>query len=276
MGRKALLLRTIVELLLEVIEKVSMKKYIYLIICVLGAHYATAQQFREHPEAQDARNKGNAILTHLLFGYHVPGGDLSDRLGSAFSIGLGGEFLTKNNFILGVEGHYFYGNTVNEDPLAILRTPEGDIIGNDRLLASVALRQRGLYTGALVGKIFTFKQKRSGIRFTLGAGWLSHKIRVQDDKGTVTQLTGDYIKGYDRLTAGLNIQQFIGWQHLAANRRANWILGLEFGQGFTNTRRDWDFTSRRKLDQKRMDLRFGIRAAWTIPFYVGNAKEIFY
>jgi hypothetical protein len=127
-----------------------------------------------------------------------------------------------------------------------------------------------------VGKIFTFKQKRSGIRLTLGAGWLSHKIRIQDDKSSVTELTGDYIKGYDRLTAGLGLQQFIGWQHLAANRRANWMLGFEFGQAFTNTRRDWDFTERRKLDQKRVDLRFGIRAAWTIPFYVGNAKEIFY
>lgn len=254
----------------------SMKKYIYLILCVLGAHHMMAQPFREHPTVPEGSSKGKAILTHLMFGYHLPGGDLSDRFGQAFSAGLGGEFLTKNNFILGLEGHFYYGNIVNEDPLAILRTPEGGIIGNDRLIASVVLRQRGLYTGALVGKIFTFSKKRSGIRLTLGAGWSRHKIRIQDDNSSVAQLSGDYIKGYDRLTAGLGIQQFIGWQHLAENRRANWLLGFEFGQAFTNTRRDWDFNERRKLDQKRIDLRFGIRAVWTIPFYVGNAKEIFY
>ena len=253
-----------------------MKKHIYLIICVLCLQHATAQKFREHPVAQEDRNKGKAILTHLLFGYHLPGGDLSDRFGQAFSAGLGGEFLTKNNFILGLEGHFYYGNVVKEDPLAILRTPEGDIIGNDRLLASVVLRQRGLYTGALVGKMFTFNKNRNGLRVTLGAGWSSHKIRIQDDKSSVTQLTGDYLKGYDRLTAGLGIQQFIGWQFLAGNRRANWLLGFEFGQAFTNTRRDWDFNDRRKLDQKRVDLRFGVRAIWTLPFYIGNAKEIFY
>lgn len=253
-----------------------MKKYIYLIICVLGSNQIIAQKFPEHPAAPEGDSKGKAILTHLLFGYHLPGGDLSHRFGQAFSAGLGAEFLTKNQFILGLEGHFFYGNVVKEDPLAILRTPEGDIIGNDRAIASVVLRQRGLYTGFVVGKIFTFSAKRSGIRLTLGAGWSSHKIRIQDDKSSVTQLTGDYLKGYDRLTGGLGIQEFIGWQYLAENKRANWLLGFEFGQAFTNTRRDWDFTEQRKLDQKRVDLRFGIRAAWTLPFYIGNAKEVFY
>ena len=253
-----------------------MKKYIYHLLIVLGAHQMNAQKFREHPAQPEGNSKGKAILTHLLFGYHLPGGDLSDRFGPAFSAGLGAEFLTKNNFILGLEGHFFYANEVKEDPLAILRTPEGDIIGNDRAIASVVLRQRGLYTGALVGKIFTFSEKRSGIRLTLGAGWSMHKIRIQDDNNSVTQLTGDYLKGYDRLTGGLGIQQFIGWQHLAENRRANWMLGFEFGQAFTNTRRDWDFNDMRKLDEKRVDLRFGVRAVWTLPFYIGNAKEIFY
>ena len=253
-----------------------MKKYIYFILCVLCTRQVAAQKFREHPATQQTNGKSRAILANLLFGYHLPGGDLADRFGPAFSAGLGSELLTKNNFIVGVEGHFFYGNEVKEDPLAILRTPEGDIIGSDRLLASVVLRQRGLYAGALVGKLFTFSDKRSGIRFTLGAGWMTHKIRIQDDNSSVTQLTGDYKKGYDRLTAGIGTQQFIGWQHLSADKRANWMAGFEFSQGFTGTRRDWDFTERRKLDGNRLDLRYGIRVAWTLPFYVGNSKEIFY
>jgi hypothetical protein len=242
----------------------------------LAAQPALAQKFREHPATQETNRKSKAILAHIMFGYHLPGGDLSERFGPAFSVGLGTEHLTKNNFIIGLEGHFFYGNKVNDDPLAILRTPEGDIIGSDRLLASVVLRQRGLYTGVLVGKLFTFSEQRSGIRFTLGAGWSTHKIRIQDDNSSVTQLTGDYKKGYDRLTAGLGAQQFIGWQYLSDDKRANWLVGFEFSQGFTQSRRDWDYNDMRKLDEQRLDLRYGIRVAWTLPFYIGNSKEIFY
>lgn len=253
-----------------------MRKYIYLILCVLCTQQMSGQVYRVQPASAEASNKGKAILAHLMFGFHMPGGDLRLRFGPAFSAGLGTELITQNNFILGVEGHFFYGNEVKEDPLAILRTPEGDIIGSDRLLASVVLRQRGLYVGGNIGKLVTFSDRRSGLRLTLGAGIARHRIRVQDDNESVTQLRGDYKKGYDRLTGGLGVQQFIGWQHLSENRRSNWMLGFEFSQAFNNTLRDWDFNEMRKLDEQRVDLRFGIRAVWTLPFYVGNSKEIFY
>lgn len=252
-----------------------MKKCISLIICGLYFLHTDAQTLPERP-VEEARNKGKAILLHLTFGAHLPAGDMADRFGADGSFGIGLEYLTAKNMILGGEGHYFFGSKVNEDPLAILRTPEGDIIGNDRLLASVVLRKRGYYFGGLVGKLFTFNEKRSGIRLTFGAGLLRHWIRIQDDNSSVTELTGDYKKGYDRLTGGLALNQFIGWQNLGANGRSNWLAGLEFNEGFTNTMRDWDFNDMRKLDENRLDLRIGIRVAWTLPFYRGNAEEIFY
>ena len=243
---------------------------------LLGCVLLSAQRMREHPPQEEPRNKGSAILAQLLFALHQPGSDLVDRFGRDAGLGLGGEWLTENNFIVGLEGQYFFGNKVNEDPLAILRTPEGDLIGKDQLLASVVLRQRGWYVGGLAGKLFTVGDRRSGLRVTLGAGLTRHYIRVQDDQSALTQITGDYAKGYDRLTGGLALQQFVGWQHLSKNRRSNWMIGFEFNQGFTNTLRDWDFSERRKLDDQRLDLRFGIRAAWTIPFYIGGAEEIYY
>lgn len=252
-----------------------MKNFFLLIICVFGVSNLVAQNFPEHPDESE-RNKGKAILVHLAFGAHQPFGDMADRFKWDANFGGMLEFATNNNYLLGVEGYYMFGSNVKEDPLAILRTPEGDIIGNNRLVASVVLRERGYYTGALIGKLFTFNEKRAGLRVTLGAGLLRHWIRVQDDNSSVTQLTGDYKKGYDRLTGGLALNQFIGWQNLAANRRSNWLIGLEFNEGFTNTLRDWDFTEMRKLDQSRLDLRIGLRVAWTLPFYTGNAEKIYY
>jgi hypothetical protein len=245
-------------------------------LAILGPAVLRAQKFPEHREAQDAQNKGNALLLHMAVGFHLPGGDLSDRFGNVGSAGGGLEWMTEKNYIFGAQGAYFFGQQVKEDPLLGLRTPEGDIIGNDRSLATVALRERGWYIGGVVGRLFPVAQARSGIRVTVGAGWLQHKIRLQDDTRSVPQLSGDYIKGYDRLSGGLNLQEFIGWQHLATNRRANWMIGLELGQGFTRSLRSWDFASGRKLDNKRLDLMFGIRAAWTLPFYFGNAEDIYY
>lgn len=253
-----------------------MKKVFSLTICVLCALNMSAQRFQEHPDDDEERNKGKAILAHVLLGFHLPAGDMADRFGNDLSFGSAVEYLTANNFLLGLEGHYFFGATVKEDPLKLLRTPEGDIIGSDLTVASVVLRERGFYIGGMVGKLFAFNEKRSGLRLTLGAGVLRHKIRVQDDNGSVTQITGEYAKGYDRLTGGLALNQFIGWQHLAGNRRSNWMAGFEFNQGFTQSRRDWDFSEMRKLDGSRLDLRFGIRLAWTLPFYIGEPEKIFY
>ena len=253
----------------------QLKLYITSIL-LLGTVLVSAQRMREHPEEEEPRNKGNAILVHLEGGVYVPGGDLADRFGKNAGIGLGSEWISKNNFILGAEGHFYFGSVVHDDPVAILRTAEGDLIGKDLTLASVVLHQRGLYVGGLVGKLVTFNGSRSGLRLTLGAGMTQHKIRVQDDQNALTQITGDYGKGYDRLTGGLALEQFIGWQRLSANRLANFMVGFEFNQGFTHTLRDWDFNDRRKLEGQRLDLRFGLRVAWTIPFYIGGGEDIYY
>jgi hypothetical protein len=248
---------------------------IFMLLCNLVCTINLSAQ--ETPDVADLRNKGKAILFHLSIGAHVPAADLSKRFGQNMAIGGGLERITANNTVLGVEGHYLFGQQVKEDPLTILRTPEGTIIGADGTLADVVFRQRGWYVGANIGRLFIFNEKqRAGIRVTNSVGWLQHNIRVQDDNSSIVQITGDYIKGYDRLTGGITLQQFIGWQKLGVDRRNNWMIGLELSQGFTNTLRDWDFSTRQKLDSRRIDLRFGIRLAWTLPFYHKAAETIYY
>ena len=220
--------------------------------------------------------KSKAVLAHFALGGHLPAGDLADRFGVNASLGAGAEFITSKNWVFGLEGAFLFGSKVKEDPLAILRTPSGDIIGNDRTLAITRFQERGLYVGATVGKLVTFDEERAGLRLTFGGGWAQHSIKVVDDSRNLVQVRGDYKKGYDRLTGGPALQQFIGWQHLGYGRDVSWLIGFEFNQAFTQTRRDWDFSEMRKLEGNRLDLRFGIRAAWTLPFYTGNAEEIYY
>jgi hypothetical protein len=223
------------------------------------------------------RNKGKVVLLHVGAGIHVPGADLAQRFGGPVgSTGIGLDFMSANNLLVGGEAWYFFGDKVKEDPLSILRLADGGIIGNDQSYASFLFQERGVYFGARVGKVFGTASKRSGIRATLGAGFMQHKIRIQDNALSLVQVTGQYAKGYDRSTGGLALQQYIGWQHLGLNRRTNWNIGLEFAQGFTNTLRSWDFSTMGKLDARRLDLRFGLRATWMLPFYMKKAKDIFY
>lgn len=227
------------------------------------------------------QNKGDVLLPYISYAAHRPGGALADRFGNNFSLGLGVDWLTaKSHWILGLNANFLFGNTVKTDVLSSLRTDAGFIIGNNRLPADIVLRQRGWLVHLEWGKHipFTTENPRSGFRITISPGLLQHKIRIQDDpQQAVPQLLGDYKKGYDRLTNGFSLTEFIGYELLSENRRTNFFLGLEFTQAFTQSRRDFDFPTRTKDESKRTDLLYGIRLGWIIPFYVGNAGgDIYY
>lgn len=230
--------------------------------------------------AQDFPSK----LYHVSFEYgvHAPGADLKDRFGTNFQAGIHIERIQlKSGLLFGLSSHFLFGNVVKEDVLTNLRTSDGGIIGNDRLFATVVLRQRGLNTQAYIGKIFKVIDGHysSGIKITIGAGVLQHKIRVQDDSRSVTELTGEYLKGYDRLTNGLAINTFIGYQHIGKNRRINFIAGFDFVMAFTQSRRDFDFALMMADETRRTDMLSGFKVGWMLPIGAGaerTPEEIIY
>ncbi len=244
-------------------------------LLALAAPIASFAQFPEHPETE-RRNVGRALLWSAKGGFHLPGGHLCRRFGPFGSLGGSIEWLAENNLVLGLEGHYYFSAPVKEDPLTILRTPEGDLIGRDQFLADVQLSGRGYYIGGAIGYLFARPNTRSGLRITAGVGAVRHKIRVQDNENTLVQVQGEYAKGYDRLTGGMALSQFIGWQHLGPTRRSNWFVGLEFTQAFTRSLREWDFSAMGKLEGSRTDLLWGLRLGWTLPFYQTPADKIYY
>ena len=161
-----------------------------------------------------------------------------------------------------------------------IRSPEGYIFADNLNIADVSLRERGMHLNAFVGKLISLskRNKRFGIRTTVGLGLLQHKIRVQEDpQGFVVQITGNYKKGYDQLTNGLAISEFIGLQYMSTNRRVNFYGGLELVQAFTQNRRDWDFNGFSKDSTPRRDFLTGFRVGLFLPFYLeSNPEEIRY
>ena len=224
-------------------------------------------------------NTGKVFLLNFGYGPQMPIGDLADLFGSNFAAEVSLDYMTANNWTIGVQGQFLFGSTVNEDVLASLRTASGDIIGNDREPADIQLRQRGSYYGLRVGKLIGLSKNndRTGLRINLGAGLLQHRIRIQDDPfRAVPQLEGEYAKGYDRLTNGLALHQFIGYQTIGKTNGVNLTIGFEFFEGFTQNRRSFNFDTRTADEEQRLDILAGLRFSFSLPFYQGNAEDIYY
>lgn len=220
------------------------------------------------------------FLVNLAYSIQFPGGDMGDRYGQNNSVGIGMEILNRKKFIIGINSDFLFGTKVDEDVLATLRNSDGTIYGNNRSLSAIKLTERGWNVNLLLGKLWNVnkKQPTSGIRATLGLGVLQHKIRIQQDpQSLVPQAEGEYAKGYDRLSNGLSVTEFIGYQMISNNRRLNFIAGIELVQGFTKNRRDFNFDTMMKDEDNQLDLLFGIKLGWTLPFEIGiRNREVFY
>lgn len=226
-----------------------------------------------------SKNKDQAILIGVSYGPEIPASDLAERFVSNFGAGVDLGFTpARSPWTFTLQGKYLFGNEVKEDVLEGLRVDGGFIIGTMRLPADIQLRMRGLYMGVRAGRIFSLgKNPRAGIKFGLGAGWLSHRIRVQfDPQQTVNQLVGDYRQGYDRLVAGPAISNYIGWYQLGRAGRINFFAGLETIVGFTTNQRDFDFATAGTLEESRVDISLGLRAGIVLPLYLGEGEDIFY
>ncbi|MFZ4544939.1 MAG: hypothetical protein ACOYOA_12875 [Saprospiraceae bacterium] len=224
-------------------------------------------------------NKGLALTANFSLLGQIAGGDLKTRFGNSSAPNLSIDLMTdRGNWIGGAEFGYIFGRTVKEDPLTKIYNLSGKIYGTDFVATEIFLRQRGFWTGAYLGKLIPVSSvnKRSGIRLTIGFGNIQHKIRLQDDTKSVVQLDSPYNKGYDRLTGGWYVSEFIGYQHLSKNRRVNLMIGFDFMQGFTKSWRDWDWDLKSKNTEQRLDLLSGIRVGWSLPFYIGEASEEIY
>ena len=144
--------------------------------------------------------------------------------------------------------------------------------------ADIRLFERGMTWTFQFGKLFPVigPNPNSGIFLNLGFGGIFHKIRIEDIGNLSPQLSKEYKMGYDRLTSGQLITESLGFLYLSNNKRVNFFGCLEAFQGFTSSRRSYNFDTMTTDTQNRIDLLFGFRAGWVLPLYKRIAKEIYY
>jgi hypothetical protein len=215
----------------------------------------------------------------VIFGYQTPSGDMAKRFRDNQFAGLGFHIKSKKNWYYGVEGTYLFGKSVNEPGLLDnIVTNDGYVLDNQGQLVKMNIQERGFTFSLDGGKILDIigPNKNSGLLLMGGVGMLQHKIRLEHQENTITQLDGEYIKGYDRLTNGLMIKQFVGYYHMSNNRLVNFFIGIEAMEAFTKSRRNFNFDTQTKDTAERRDYLFGIKAGWTLHLYVRAADAYYY
>jgi hypothetical protein len=226
--------------------------------------------------------KDSCIGTTLVsasYSFQVPAGDLAKRFGENSNTSLWVTRKTAKNFLFTLNGSFIFGNKIRENGiLDSIKTSAGFIINSNGEPAIIRLYERGFYVTVSAGKVFSVfsPNPNSGIFVLAGGGFLQHKIRIEDIGNTAPQLTKDYKKGYDRLTNGGALFQFIGYQYLSSKRYLNFFAGFEFIEAWTHSRRSWDADLMKKDDASRIDLLSGIRAGWILPLYRRSPDAFYY
>ena len=226
--------------------------------------------------------KDSVVATSLIsttYSYQVPGGDLSKRFVSNNAVGLGYIYKTKKNWIFGADGFFMFRDSIKETGiLDSLETSTGNIIDGNGTYAEVHLYERGFHMGIKAGKLFPLfgPNPNSGIFILGGLGLLQHKIRIENRDNAAAQIAKEYKKGYDRLTNGLALSEFIGYMYLGNSKLVSFYAGFEFVQAWTQNRRSYNFDLMGPDNTKRLDLLYTIKVGWILPLYKRSPDAFYY
>ncbi|HWY12854.1 MAG TPA: hypothetical protein VN026_16080 [Bacteroidia bacterium] len=230
---------------------------IFLLIC----NFSIAQRVKD--------TCMNIPLAPFHFAGQTPMGDLKQRFGDNLDVGAGFLYKFRKSWTLGAEGSYFFSKNVKEDVTKQMKNSEGFIVDNEGFPADLRITERGFTAYLLAGRVFPKlgHNPNSGLMINLGFGYLQHKIKLYDANKKIAAVKGDLAKGYDRLSGGFAMQQFIGYLFLSNNRLVNMIAGFEFHEAFTKSYRGFNYDTGLPDTKRRTDYLIGFRIAWVLPLY---------
>jgi hypothetical protein len=217
-------------------------------------------------------------LIGIYVGGQVPFGELANRFGP--NLNAGGTFMykTKKNWVYGIEINYMFSRNVKQNVLTQLTNKDGFMVDNAGYPADLRLTERGLGVHLLLGKVFKVlnANPNSGLMVNFGAGYLQHKINLFDAQKQVAAVKGDLKNGYDHMTLGASISQFVGYLFLSDNRLLNFFFGFEACEAFTKNIRVVNYDTGLPDNHLRLDMLGGFRAGWILPLYKKKPNDFYY
>lgn len=227
-----------------------------------------------------ADSASQGILVNINIGHFLKAGDFSETFGSNWSGGLDLQYKTKDGWIFSVGARYHFGDQL-KNPTAIfgeMVTSQGEILGLNGEYAPVTFRERGWDMGFDFGKIITKwgHNANSGPMITLGLGYNNYYIDIRNQLDNTPQIQDEYLKGYDRFSQGFMTRQYLGYFFSGSNKRINFTAGFEFMQGYNHSIRGFNYDTRSYDLDMKLDMYYGFRISWFLPFYDENAQKYYY
>lgn len=229
-----------------------------------------------------AKSQRDTCISTPLVGIHLtgqlPSGDMVKRFGPNMNVGTSFHYKTNKNIIYGFVFSYLFGKTVKEDVMKQLKTPEGNVVDNAGNPADLRITERGMHINLQAGKVFALskKNRNSGLTVTIGAGVLQHKINLYDAQQRIAAVKGDLKYGYDRLSFGFAVNEFIGYLFLSKNHFTNFYVGIESTQAWTRSLRKLNYDTGLRDTKQRMDILSGLKFGWILPLYKRQPNDYYY
>ncbi|MES2558898.1 MAG: hypothetical protein V4590_04120 [Bacteroidota bacterium] len=246
-----------------------MRVYIIL-ITILSTLCVSAQEKKIRP-------KGDKMINFQFhYTYMIPEGDLRSRFGPFHNIGFGGLFKTNTQWLFSLDASYQYGLNVKEEGLLLnLTNSHGVVMNNGGGPADYSVGQRGFSIYGKAGKLFPLSTSNlnSGVVVLVGGGVYYHKINFSTTRNDIPMLSEEYRKGYDRLSMGPALTQFVGYSYQSHNRYYNFFIGVDFMQAFTQSVRKFNYDTQKADTEQRLDMSYGFRVGWLIPIYLKSKNS---
>ncbi len=219
------------------------------------------------------QNMKDSTLQFPMIGFQyaldVPFGSLSKSFGVNWTVGASFWYKTSKSWLFGLEYNYIFGDLVKVNPLDSIMVSDGYILNSVGQFQDMSVYERGHFIMLKAGKIIKRlgPNPSSGLVVKGGAGFWMHQVFYYIYGDVPAQLSGNYIKGYDRLSYGPALSESFGYIHFSNNHMINFSAELEFAQGFTQNVRAFNYDTRMKDNTHYLDLTIGLKVAWYFPIY---------
>ncbi len=221
-----------------------------------------------------AQHKGDSASSGFLFKLsyagQLPGGELAKLFGFNSNVMGGADYKSESNWIAGANFSYFFGNVIRDNGiLQNLATSNGNLIANDGNYPGVSYFEKGFEVQISGGKLFPFSTNRnSGLLTMISVGYIQYHIDIEANSDWTPQISGDYLQGYEHLTAGACLTEFIGYQYISKRSFLAVFGGFEFTEALAKVLQ-YDFQTNSKNPNYRFNMLGGIRVGWILPILTG-------
>lgn len=244
-------------------------KLFNLTICFFIAASLQAKDSTRRAPGLPERTYRNAGLIGISYARHTPLSDMKVRFGNSNTFGLAGGYkFGKKNWTISGGADIIFSSNVNENTMFDTITgPSGSMIDAQGNLAVVRLYERGYHFHFDFGRVIPLDRihTNSGILFTEGVGFMQHKVKFLYTRTIMPQLEKDIFKGYDRLSNGLMLRVFLGYQRMEPDELFSFFAGIEYLRGFTRNRRELNYDTRVRDTRLRKDELVGLKFGVIIP-----------